>query len=1084
MAPVVTMTGPKTPHGKEQSVVDVLQNIKVFVRCRPLKANEKKNVIEVISDRKEVRINESKNSNERYNSKTFTFDNAFNADTSQLHIYKCVVEPLIQQVVMGYNCTVFAYGQTGTGKTYTMEGERSLEDNVCSWADDPLAGIIPRALHQLFETLADEKCEYTVRVSFLELYNEELYDLLSSIDDTTKLKIYEDSTRKGSIIVDGLEDITVHSKAEIYDILRKGSAKRQTAATLMNACSSRSHTIFSVTVHIKESAIDGEDLVKIGKLNLVDLAGSENIGRSGAIDKRAREAGNINQSLLTLGRVITSLVDRCPHIPYRESKLTRLLQESLGGRTKTSIIATISPNIADADDTLSTLEYAQRAKKITNKPEINQKMSKKTLLREYTAEIERLRRDLTAARDKNGIYVDEENFLQMEQQIKCQQQDIEEKISQINALEEEMNKIQELFGDTKNELNIKVEELEITNKNLMKTSQQLNETKGNLRQTRRDRDEQKHLVEVHVNSEKLLTTQAKQLLDVTEQTTCDVNKLHNKVDRQKTVETKNFSKANEFQAKFLDDMNLLEELVSITTTSYNDSLEEMLTSINEKTNTAQDIVTDTHSKVTALTNSMTEHKSRLSSIFLKDRITLEQVIGLKDTNFNLKELSIQSFDAILRDVMKHQSNISEDIDKLNEIFANQRQKVEDVLMKQNSHLKSISKITIDSFNRMKVDLKSVFESLNNEMNSIVSQMESSNDENIKSHEQLDKDFEEMEKLINSQMQTMKEIQIKRIAARLKSTESVSDLKNKMTETSKNQWNSLQEINNKVDVFVSEINCEESVGLKYIESIDNLNTINTQEIMDKTSEMSVKNTEIPNQIQELINNDKQKIIKTGTVMDQLIGDTIVSTDKQLTAKETLLRAMSEKLNEGLDEQNNGLLSITDNIKNISECVSDKISEMCRMSQTMEKSQIREIENRNRTFEAFFKNDLVKDVPTGTTPQKTEYSYPRDLTQTSPHERILERFRLINADNTSFVEESESEVVSDANNSNTSSKSFDSNDENVKPLNTSNQSKSSKVSKNRSNSSLKAKSDTNQTFILDNDFSKKNATPKPLSVNRNN
>ena len=535
------MVGPKTPHSKETTAAEVMQNIKVFVRCRPLKGTEKKNVIDVLPERREVRINESKNSNERYNSKTFTFDHTFGVDTNQIEVYRAVVEPLIEQVVMGYNCTVFAYGQTGTGKTYTMEGERSKEDDVCSWEDDPTAGIIPRALHQLFETLSTESTEHTVRVSFLELYNEELYDLLSPLDDTTKLKIFEDTTKKGSVIVGGLEEITVQTKAEIYEILKKGSAKRQTAATLLNACSSRSHTIFSVTVHIKENnAIDGEDLVKIGKLNLVDLAGSENIGRSGAQDKRAREAGNINQSLLTLGRVITSLVDRTPHIPYRESKLTRLLQESLGGRTKTSIIATISPNIADADDTLSTLEYAQRAKKITNKPEINQKLSKKTLLREYTAEIERLRRDLAACREKNGIYVDASNFNQMEQQIKEQTQEIEEKTAQIQALTEEMNRIQALFEETE-------KELEITTQTLKTTSKELKETKNDLSITRTDRDEQKCLVEAHFNSEKVLSSQAQELLSVAEVTTSHIEKLHEKVDRQKSVETTNWSKTKDFQ---------------------------------------------------------------------------------------------------------------------------------------------------------------------------------------------------------------------------------------------------------------------------------------------------------------------------------------------------------------------------------------------------------------------------------------------------------------------------------------------------------------------------------------------------------
>lgn len=169
-----------------------------------------------------------------------------------------------------------------------------------------------------------------MRISYLELYNEELCDLLSS-DESPKIRIYDDTTKKGSVIIQGLEEIAVHSKDDVYKLLEKGKERRKTASTLMNAQSSRSHTVFSILVHIKENGIDGEEMLKIGKLNLVDLAGSENASKAGnERGIRTRETVNINQSLLTLGRVITALVERTPHIPYRESKLTRLLQESLG----------------------------------------------------------------------------------------------------------------------------------------------------------------------------------------------------------------------------------------------------------------------------------------------------------------------------------------------------------------------------------------------------------------------------------------------------------------------------------------------------------------------------------------------------------------------------------------------------------------------------------------------------------------------------------------------------------------------------------------------------------------------------------
>ena len=217
-------------------------------------------------------------------------------------------------MLLGYNCTIFAYGQTGTGKTYTMSGDMS--DTLGLVSDS--AGIIPRMLHSLFRKLEDDNCETTVKCSFIELYNEELRDLLSA-DDNNKLKIYEDSTKKaqGATYVQGMGESYIKSATEGIKLLQGGSHKRQVAATKCNDLSSRSHTIFTVTAYVKRTTESGEDYVSAGKLNLVDLAGSENIQRSGAESKRAAEAGLINKSLLTLGRVINALVDRSSHIPYR-----------------------------------------------------------------------------------------------------------------------------------------------------------------------------------------------------------------------------------------------------------------------------------------------------------------------------------------------------------------------------------------------------------------------------------------------------------------------------------------------------------------------------------------------------------------------------------------------------------------------------------------------------------------------------------------------------------------------------------------------------------------------------------------------
>ncbi|KAA0195429.1 hypothetical protein HAZT_HAZT002146 [Hyalella azteca] len=411
---------------------------------------------------------------------------------------------------------------------------------------DPLAGVIPRCVNHLFDELRIQKLEFTMRVSFLELYNEELFDLL-----------YEDSSRKGSCIIQGLEEVLVRSKNDVYNVIEKGSAKRQTAATLMNAHSSRSHTVFTVTVHIKENTLDGDELLKTGKLHLVDLAGSENIGRSGAVDKRAREAGNINQSLLTLGRVITSLVEQAPHVPYRESKLTRLLQDALGGKTKTSIIATISPASTNLEETLSTLDYAHRAKNITNKPEVNQKLNKKELIGEYTVEIDRLRRDLMAMREKNGVYLANENYQDMVNTMEQQTKEIGEKISQIRTLEEDLERKTELFLETQRLLDDTSERLSVTENKLVGTRQSLRSTQSLLHHTAQQRDEQKYLVEAHEKTEGILHDQAQALISVADTTTQHIELLHDKIRRKSEVEEHNLTASEMFKNDFCGRMSAM-----------------------------------------------------------------------------------------------------------------------------------------------------------------------------------------------------------------------------------------------------------------------------------------------------------------------------------------------------------------------------------------------------------------------------------------------------------------------------------------------------------------------------------------------
>ncbi|CAB3408682.1 unnamed protein product [Caenorhabditis bovis] len=388
----------------KKKVSEATSHLRVAIRVRPMNKTEKDekctNIVKV--DQQKLTIT--------CKGKGFgPFTKVYGPDVTQSMVYEDLVASQVKNVIAGFNCTVFAYGQTGTGKTFTMEGGRS---EAKSSDEDETTGIIPRAVEDIFLQLEKSGCEeYSLRVSYLELYNEELFDLLainSDGDDRERLRIFDDPNKKG-VIVSGVEEVPVRNRADVYKLLEMGAEKRRTAATLMNMHSSRSHSLFMVNVVIRENTTNGEELVKQGKLNLVDLAGSENIGRSGAQGNRAKEAGSINQSLLTLGRVIRSLTTNAQHIPYRESKLTRLLQDSLGGSTITSLIATLSPASSNFEESQSTLEYAMRAANIKNKPICNTKVSKKTILKEYSEEIEKLRRDLRAAREKNGVIISEES---------------------------------------------------------------------------------------------------------------------------------------------------------------------------------------------------------------------------------------------------------------------------------------------------------------------------------------------------------------------------------------------------------------------------------------------------------------------------------------------------------------------------------------------------------------------------------------------------------------------------------------------------------------------------------------------------
>ncbi|CAM4707426.1 unnamed protein product [Lepidochelys kempii] len=369
-------------------------NVKVVVRCRPFNEREKvmcyKMAVNVDEMRGTITVHKTDSSNEP--PKTFTFDTVFGPESKQLDVYNLTARPIIDSVLEGYNGTIFAYGQTGTGKTFTMEGVRAVPE---------LRGIIPNSFAHIFGHIAKAEGDtrFLVRVSYLEIYNEEVRDLLGK-DQTQRLEVKE--RPDVGVYIKDLSAYVVNNADDMDRIMTLGHKNRSVGATNMNEHSSRSHAIFTITIECSEKGVDGNMHVRMGKLHLVDLAGSERQTKTGATGQRLKEATKINLSLSTLGNVISALVDgKSTHVPYRNSKLTRLLQDSLGGNSKTMMCANIGPADYNYDETISTLRYANRAKNIKNKARINED-PKDALLRQFQKEIEELKKKLEEGEEISG----------------------------------------------------------------------------------------------------------------------------------------------------------------------------------------------------------------------------------------------------------------------------------------------------------------------------------------------------------------------------------------------------------------------------------------------------------------------------------------------------------------------------------------------------------------------------------------------------------------------------------------------------------------------------------------------------------
>lgn len=933
-------------------------NILVAVRCRGRNDREvhlKSPVVVTIPDNslqqqgirfsnkvKEVCLNLSDETgiSAQLNSKKYLLDQVFGPDSTQDEIFKDIVDPLFYDFLKGFNCTVLCYGMTSTGKTYTMTGDEKLYNGELSSE----AGIIPRVLFNLFENLNenrnnttknDEKnlyIDYLVKCSFIELYNEDAKDLLSSegvssMNAEKKLKIYDaqssssptnitpstsvfgnDNRKKdvaqpnlqrvnsfsqptksslngnytnngkrmiyqqdmvsrkaslnssnnviesnnsnnnktnsnmnsydinntgGGIFIQNLEEFEITEPIEGLKLLQRGLKKRKVAATRMNDVSSRSHSIFSITLYkrvsnsetLKPSSsgpsnINSSELFRVSKMNLVDLAGSENVSRSGAINQRAKEAGSINQSLLTLGRVINALSDSKKsktsnsHIPFRESKLTRLLQDSLGGNTKTALIATISPAKMYLEETVSTLEYASKAKNIKNKPQMGAVLFKDLLIKDVAVELSKLKNELYFTKQKEGgVFMESERYDSVQRDLENFKIEIQE-YKRLNTNLKQQNKL--LLLDKENLLEVR-----------QKHERKISELTKVIDYIYEKMDKQ------HRNEENLVDN-AKQLISAinlmkdsifyynnqkTQQTTYLKNVLTDSLPQIKDnlIEQLNKYDLNEKQigSSLLESFKVnLQHTIDEIITKANSSCQDFLNSILTASNLITNDVSDKTYNIEKLLKSHIDLSTKDLMMISEYCNDCHDYLNEKIKN-NLNTINSDSTNSLLTSVPENEKVISEQVKKLFYTLESKNKRMmvtisnniqEQFKQQQHEIIKSITGITKDFHSIENTKL----EPINQKIQSVIKLINNSDYQNLNLNENCTKNLND----INSLVVDNKMLLQKKLRDFDEGSNYVDDSKNK------------EELYNQLDIIGKHLTKQnETLDTDYEKNLNNKTTVN-------------------------------------------------------------------------------------------------------------------------------------------------------------------------------------------------------------------------------------------------------------------
>ncbi|KAM0742574.1 hypothetical protein ACQRIT_002751 [Beauveria bassiana] len=943
-------------------------NINVVVRCRGRSAREVKEnsaVVVKADGLKGSQVDLSMGPNSLSN-KTYSFDRVFSSAADQEMIFDDTVRPILDEMLSGYNCTIFAYGQTGTGKTYTMSGD--MTETLGMLSDE--AGIIPRVLQQLFRKLELDETEHCVKVSFIELYNEELRDLLS-VEETAKLKIYDDASRKGhaGTMVQGMEEKHIKGPSEGIKVLQDGSLKRQVAATKCNDLSSRSHTVFTITAYVKKVNENGtEDLISAGKLNLVDLAGSENIQRSGAENKRAAEAGLINKSLLTLGRVINALVDRSAHIPYRESKLTRLLQDSLGGRTKTCIIATLSPAKSNLEETISTLEYAFRAKNIRNRPQLNA-IPKKMLLKEFTAEIEKLKTELIATRRRDGVHLSNEMYEEMTAESESRRIVAEEQGAKIETLETNLrNKTHELYSLNTSFMGLKKDH-EGTRSQLDSTKGLLHDAEMVLKMTRKSLAEETELRKAHEATEEKLSKIGGELIHKLQKTVHDVSGLHAKNKRKSDLQSINRAAWSTSQIQVSDVTSMVERRVA----DFQDEQSEHITSISTR------MATFVEEELQKLSTTQAFLDEQLSAFADSRKLLLAQKQSSKDEMDEvLEEINV------IRDSVKHR--VSESLQVISGAAEKIAADVVAEMGNMHTHLHN-------SYSSLGKDFKFIFEDLvkhitaqRSESDNLRRQLQNatnaavlqSSGTALRIQEVVDEErrqaAEDRQKLL-AQITTLINTQAETQEARF--ADKVSHIQKSVTESSTTLEGAVTQYNEGMDSWDG----KEGELLEEVKrSREQLKT----KLKDDWNTTSEQSTAIQNTAKsvhaETVRVVDEQIDDLGSKMHALDDFVTHARTENTTQHEShgqSVQALSNTVEQSFSNISSHFKSMLDRVKNVGEEMELDTNDMREALEPLESQLCQPLTNLR---ESICNTTLQEYQPTGDTPQKAVYQYPTVLPRT--------------------------------------------------------------------------------------------------------